>query len=148
MTHKNGSDFNFSGKNINIEQIQQEIQNRLDSYSDTIDEIKTPEEIARTLRMQMIGEFSPEMKQDNIIQLTDTDIVPRHYIIGWRIPIIGHINAIIRRVINAEIRRYLLPSLVKQSVVNQRLLEVVETLSKENKQLHQEIDKIKIERES
>ena len=77
------------------------------------------------------------------VWLDDCDIVPRDYVIDWRTPIIGPIHAAIRRLINAEIRRYLLPSLVKQSHLNRAVLRMVQELEEENARLRQEIARLR-----
>jgi hypothetical protein len=69
----------------------------------------------------------------------DCDLVPAHYEIDWRVPVIGRIHAAVRRVINAEIRRFLFPSLVKQSHLNRAVLRLLRDLEDENAQLRQEL---------
>jgi hypothetical protein len=70
----------------------------------------------------------------------DCDLVPAHYEIDWRVPVIGRIHAAVRRVINAEIRRFLLASLVKQSHLNRALLRLVRDLDGENARLRHKVD--------
>jgi hypothetical protein len=73
------------------------------------------------------------------IRQRDGDIVPRYYAIEWRIPILGPIHAKVRRIINDEIRRYLMPSLRKQSTLNRQMLRALNDLGQENARLRQEI---------
>jgi hypothetical protein len=75
--------------------------------------------------------------------LQDCDLVPARYEIDWRVPIIGPIHAAIRRLINAEIRRFLLPSLVKQSHLNRVVLRLLQELEQENVRLRQEVAQLR-----
>jgi hypothetical protein len=75
--------------------------------------------------------------------LQDCDLVPARYEIDWRVPIIGPIHAAIRRLINAEIRRFLLPSLVKQSHLNRVVLRLLQELEQENVRLCQEMARLR-----
>ena len=75
--------------------------------------------------------------------LNDCDLVPAHYKIDWRVPIIGPIHAAIRRVINAEIRRYLLASLVRQSHLNRSVLRLLQELEQENARLRQDLEQLR-----
>jgi hypothetical protein len=68
----------------------------------------------------------------------DCDLVPRNYTIDWRTPIMGPIHAAIRRIVNAEIRRYLLPALEKQSFLNRKVLQTLDELARENQALARE----------
>lgn len=71
--------------------------------------------------------------------LQECDIVPTHYVIDWRVPIIGPIHAAIRRVIHAEMRRFVLPALIKQSHMNRAVLQALSELCQENARLRQEL---------
>jgi hypothetical protein len=73
----------------------------------------------------------------------DCDIVPRDYVIDWRIPILGPIHSIVRRVINTEVRRYLDVSLSKQTRFNENVLRALRYLAQENRRLGQEIEEIR-----
>ena len=77
------------------------------------------------------------------IREQDCDIVPRNYVIDWRIPILGPIHALIRRIINAEIRRYVSSSLEKQSYLNRQMLRLLNDLVEENKRLRREIEELR-----
>ena len=69
----------------------------------------------------------------------DCDIVPRNYVIDWRNPVLGPPNALIRRVINTEVRRFLDTSLAKQTRFNETVLRVLRQLSQENAALRHEL---------
>ena len=73
----------------------------------------------------------------------DCEVVPQGYVIDWQTPILGPINALVRRIINAEIRRYLLPALEKQSYLNQAILRALESLIQENERLYREVERLK-----
>lgn len=103
-----------------------------------------PVAVAESLRAEMIGEpvDSSALGKHVSIRQNDCDIVPRHYVIDWRIPILGPIHAVVRRVINAEIRRYLMRSLKKQSHFNRKVLRALRSLAKENAQLRQQVEEL------
>lgn len=73
----------------------------------------------------------------------DCDIVPHDYVIDWRIPILGPINSIVRRIINTEVRRYLDISLSKQTRFNENVLRALRYLAQENQHLRQEIKEMR-----
>ena len=93
----------------------------------------------------MIGDTAKWLASDTpiLIHQRDCDIVPRRYVINWRMPILGPIHALVRRLINAEIRRYLLHALEKQSYFNRQILRIVTDLTKENERLRQEIEELR-----
>ena len=72
--------------------------------------------------------------------LQDCDIVPANYVIDWRVPILGPIHAVIRRVIHAEMRRFLLPALEKQSHLNRVVLQALAELCQENARLSSDLE--------
>jgi len=98
---------------------------------------KDPVTVASALWAEMIG--AGDLSSAEGLLAPDCDIVPRRYVIDWQTPIIGRIYAFVRRIINAEIRRYLMPSLEKQTLLNQRLVDALHALAKENDRLRQEI---------
>jgi len=79
--------------------------------------------------------------------LRDCDLLPARYEIDWRVPIVGPIHAAVRRLINAEIRRFLLPSLVKQSHLNRAVLRLLRALEQENARLRQEVARLRCRQE-
>jgi hypothetical protein len=100
--------------------------------------------VARELREEMLGRPVDDSPAGRLAALRarDCDIVPRQYTIDWRVPILGRIHAVVRRVINAEVRRYLVPSLEKQSSLNLSLLRVVADLVQENERLCRRLDEL------
>ena len=96
--------------------------------------------LADRLRKQMID---PDTEDDLPIREGDCNIVPRNYVIGWRVPIIGPVHAVVRRIINAEIRRYLSSSLEKQSYFNRQMLRVLKGLVEENKRLRHKVEELR-----
>ena len=104
-----------------------------------------PAAIGRELWEDTIGQaarFQPGLDQ---IPLTrhDCDIVPHHYVIDWRIPILGPLHSIVRRVINAEVRRYLEASLSRQTRFNENALRALRRLAQENAVLRHEIEELR-----
>jgi hypothetical protein len=90
---------------------------------------------------EMIGGPDARREEDGdlLISPDECDIVPRHYTIGWRTPIIGPIHALVRRIIYAEMRRFVGPALDQQSAVNRQLLDAVGNLAHQNARLREEI---------
>jgi hypothetical protein len=104
-----------------------------------------PASVARALWQERFGEpvsaggVSGGLSTEWIATwLRDCEIVPRGYAIDWRLPVLGPIHALIRRIINAEVRRYLLAVLEKQSLLNRKVLETLEALAREQKTLARE----------
>lgn len=132
-------------ENVNVEEIMQQIRERIARRSGTTspDEQK-PEVVVQTLWEETIGgaEEGSAIGWHVSIRQRDCDILPRYYVIDWRMPILGPIHAVVRRIINAEIRRYLFPSLERQSRLNRQVLRALESLSQENARLRQEIEKL------
>jgi len=105
---------------------------------------KDPRALVDDLRRQMIDR---DTNGDGLpIDERDCDVVPRNYVIDWRVPILGPVHALVRRLINAEIRRYLMPALEKQSYLNRQMLRLLDDLLQENKRLVQEIDELRGDR--
>ena len=77
--------------------------------------------------------------------LQDCDIVPANYVIDWRVPILGPIHAAVRRVIHAELRRFLLPALEKQSHLNRAVLLALAELCQENARLSSDLEQVRQE---
>jgi hypothetical protein len=136
----------ISNENIDVAEIKRQIQVRLAKRRETSAVVtEDPASIARELWLEIIGDTMGEMDQDKSILLTqrDCDIVPRHYVIDWQIPLLGPINALLRRLINAEIRRFLLPSLEKQSFFNRQMLQAMQALAEENRRLRLELEHLR-----
>jgi len=136
----------ISDETIDVEEIVQQIRGRIARRTGVSpsEETESPAVIAEALRAEMIGEPVDELVPGKRfpIRRRDCDIVPHCYVIDWRIPILGPIHALIRRIINAEVRRYLLPSLEKQSQLNRQMLRMLQDLVEENGRLRQEIEEL------
>jgi len=126
---------------IDTTQIEQQIYERMAKRNFQLyNNSECPKEIARKLWQEMIGNT---ISNKLAISLETCDIVPRNYVIDWRIPILGPINALLRRLINAEIRRFLSSSLEQQSYVNRQVYQLLHDLLEENAQLRREIESIR-----
>ena len=133
-------------ENINAEEIMERVRARIAHRSTASlsesEETESPLAVAEALWQEMIGDAAGGGNHIPI-QRRDCDIVPRHYVIDWRIPVLGPIHALLRRIINAEMRRYLLPSLEKQSHFNRQVLRMLEGLVKENERLRREVEELR-----
>jgi hypothetical protein len=100
--------------------------------------------IAVELRQQLIDrpETSYRLNPELLLHERDADIVPRTYRIAWQMPILGPINALLRRFIHNEIQRFLGLALERQSFLNRQLLKTVAALVEENQRLRQEIERL------
>jgi len=133
---------------IDVAEIMQKIRMRVAEREGAVaSDASDAAALAEALRAEMIGEpvDSSALGRHVSIRQNECDIVPRHYVIDWRIPILGPIHAVVRRVINAEIRRYLSPSLKKQSHFNRKVLRALKALAEENARLHQQIEDLQNE---
>jgi hypothetical protein len=104
-----------------------------------------PGAVSREVWESTIGDTIRFQQQIGGVPLTrhDCDIVPRDYVIDWRIPILGPIHSLVRRLINAEIHRYLDVSLSKQTRFNENVLRALHYLAQENHNLRQEIEELR-----
>jgi hypothetical protein len=131
-------------KEISVQEIMQRIRERIEAREATDPSVRDEEaqSLAEDLYREMLGQPMEGTALERRVRLwrNDCDIVPRHYVIDWRVPVLGPLHALVRRVINAEIRRYLFRSLEKQSHVNRQVLEALEMLARENAALRQEIE--------
>jgi hypothetical protein len=133
---------------IDVAEIMQKIRMRVAEREGAVgSEASDVAALAETLRAEMIGEpvDSSALGRHVSIRQNECDIVPRHYVIDWRIPILGPIHAVVRRVINAEIQRYLSPSLRKQSHFNRKVLRALKALAEENAHLRQQVEELRNE---
>jgi hypothetical protein len=103
-----------------------------------------PAAISQGLWESTIGDTVRFQQQVGGVPLThhDCDIVPHDYVIDWRIPILGPIHSIVRRLINAEVRRYLDVSLSKQTRFNRNVLRALHHLAQENRNLRQMVEEL------
>jgi hypothetical protein len=136
----------ISDENINVEEIMRQIRERIARRSGIppSEEAERPEDVVEALWRERIGDIEETVFSKRVpIRLHDCDVVPRYYVIDWRIPILGPVHAVVRRIINAEIRRYLLPSLEKQSSFNRKVMRALRDLVQENIHLRQEIGELR-----
>jgi len=141
----NDSWLELQDDDINVTELMQRIRERVAQREGTsLSQERPPEEIAQDLWNELIGPVGGEIQQTllPVIRQQDCDIVPRSYVIDWHVPILGPINAMVRRIINAEIRRYLLPVLEKQSSLNRKLARALRELAQENARLRQELEEL------
>lgn len=126
---------------IDVEKIMQQIRERI-AGRERLAQESDPKHIADDLWRQMIGSPTDDTLYGRLasIRPRDCDMVPRQYSIDWRVPILGPIHARIRKIINDEIRRFLMPSLEKQSSLNRRLLQILKELAQENARLRDQVE--------
>lgn len=139
----------ISDEDVSVEEIMRQIRERMARRNGIVlsEDMEDPASVANALWLEMIGDSSDEQESSPTISIRrrDCDIVPRHYVIDWRIPILGPIHSVVRRVINDEIRRYLLSSLEKQSGYNRRVVQVLRNLVQENVRLRKEVEALRME---
>lgn len=137
----NSSWLKIPGEEVGVEGVMRSLRQRVfEQQARRLPEAESPVEIAQALWEEMIVDQAKEV--NFMIPWHECDIMPDRYVIDWRIPILGPIHAVVRRVINAEIRRYLLPSLRKQSHLNRRLLQYLRDVSEENARLQRQIEEL------
>lgn len=131
---------------IDVQEIMRKIRENLERRQAAGDSVD-PVEIARTTKqffmdeLQDVSGLGPDVR----LRLRDCDITPRHYVVDWRIPVLGPLHAVVRKLIDAEIRRFLFPSLQQQSTFNHKVLKALQALSRENAHLRQELDQLRSE---
>ena len=134
----------IADEDVDAQETMRRIRERMSLWIDAAqaEELGDPVEILEATRRQAFGssvDVSLWRERVSVWQ-RDCEVVPRGYVIDWRTPILGPINAWVRRIINAEIRRYLLPALEKQSYLNQVMLHALESLIQENARLYREVE--------
>lgn len=135
----------IADEHIDVEKIMGEIRQRLGRQGE-ISADGTPVQVANDLWKDIIGDVNAPLLANRIpIRPQDCDIVPRNYKIEWRIPFVGHIHAVIRRIIDNEIRLFLYPSLDKQTRYNRRALWVLRSLMEENMRLRNDLEALREE---
>ena len=122
---------------INPTHIQREVEQRLAKMP--ADE-QNPADVMAALRQQMFGISN---NASDLPPLYEADIVPRDYTIDWRNPLLGPLNAILRRFINLELRRSIYPALEQQSTLNRQILQALVRLQSENAALRQQIEQLR-----
>ena len=134
-------------ENVSVDEIKRQIRERIAGRGIVSSPgiVGDPAAIATELWKEMIGDPAGVTASERGVPLRqqDCDIVPRHYVIDWRTPVLGPIHAMVRRIINAEICRYLLPSLEKQSHYNREVLRLLEDLVRENARLQRKIEALR-----
>lgn len=118
-----------------------QLKKRIAEREDFEQEAQPAVDVVQQLRIQMLGDPSEISDSDveMLVRLRDYDILPRGYKIDWRIPVLGPIHSIVRRLINDEIVRFLFPSLKRQSSLNRQLVDAIQELAYENQQLRFEV---------
>lgn len=131
-------------ENIDAQELMQQIRDRIADRDNAIPDVKDPVAAMEAVREEVIGKplFDAVLGEPIAIWDQDCEIVPHDYVIDWRVPILGPMNALVRRVINTEICRYLAPSLAKQSHLNRQVLYILQQLVDENARLRQRIEEL------
>ena len=141
----------ISDEEIDVADIMQQIRCRIAQRSGASNppQSQDPVAVANELWQEMIEPQADELTLRQRVSLwqDDCDIIPHTYVIDWRIPILGPLHSVVRRLIKAEIDRYLRPSLLKQVRFNQQVLRELRNLARENALLHQEIEELKKSRQ-
>ena len=130
--------FSVADEQVDVEAVMDEIRRRVavQQAREQATPGEDPEQLARQLFRQMIAD------RDSAGQLTyqDCEVLPQDYVIDWHIPVLGPLHGIVRRIINAEIRRYLEAGLTRQARFNRQMLLELQQLKQENRALRERID--------
>ncbi len=128
---------------IDVQDIMRQIRANIARRTGTVPEVD-PVAVSDELWGNIIGEADTRSALEQIpLTRHDCEIVPQNYVIDWRNPVLGPPHAMVRRVINAEIRRYLDASLAKQTRFNETVLRTLRQLVQENATLRREIDQLR-----
>jgi hypothetical protein len=133
-------------EDINVAEIMRNVRERIERRSGEVGPAQLePSSVADALWKEMVddGDGVPGEEGAAAIRQLDCDVVPRHYRIEWRLPIVGPVHAVVRKLINAEIRRYLMPSLERQSTLNRKVRRKLRQVEKENADLRRQIDELR-----
>lgn len=122
---------------VDAAQVRREIDRRL---AEMPAGVESPAEVMLELRRKMLGEPGDDT---DLPPLYEADIVPRDYAITWRNPILGPLNAILRRFVNLELRRSIYPALAQQSTLNRQMLQALMRLRAENEALRRQIERLR-----
>jgi hypothetical protein len=129
--------FRVNDQEVDVEEVMDEIRRRvaLQQAGEQVGAGEDPEQLARQLYREMISD------RDSVGRLTyqDCDVLPQDYTIDWHIPILGPLHGIVRRIINAEIRRYLEAGLTRQARFNRQVLLELQQLRQQNQALREQI---------
>jgi len=127
---------------IDVQDIMRQIRANIARRGGAVQEVD-PVAISDELWSNTIGEVETHRVLERIpLTRHDCDIVPQNYVIDWRNPVLGPPHAVVRRVINAEVRRYLDASLAKQTRFNETVLRTLRQLAQENAALRHEIERL------
>lgn len=129
-------------ESIDAQELMSQIERRISAHNEEAEDLVA---VVQAVRQEVIGMplFDATLGSERIaLWQNDCDIVPHDYVIDWRVPILGPINALVRRVINAEIQRYLLACLRKQTHLNRQILYVLQQLADENERLKRQIEEL------
>jgi hypothetical protein len=128
---------------LDVQDIMRQIRANIARRTGAIPEID-PVSVSEEVWHSTIGPAAARSALDQIpLTQHDCDIVPRNYVIDWRNPVLGPPHALVRRVINDEVRRYLDASLARQTRFNETVLRLLRQLVQENAALRQELEQLR-----
>jgi hypothetical protein len=128
---------------IDVQDIMRQIRANIARRAGTAPEID-PVAVSEELWTNTIGAAEARSALEQIpLTRHDCDIVPQNYVIDWRNPVLGPPHALVRRVINAEVRRYLDASLARQTRFNETVLRTLRQLAQENAALRHELEQLR-----
>ena len=131
---------------IDVQDIMRQIRANIARRTGTAPDVD-PVAVSDELWSNTIGAAETRSALEQIpLTRHDCDIVPQNYVIDWRNPVLGPPHAVVRRVINDEVRRYLDASLAKQTRFNETVLRTLRQLTQENAALRREIDRLRAQR--
>ncbi len=132
---------------IDVQDIMRQIRANIARRAGVVPEVD-PLAVSDELWSNTIGRVEPRGMLTQIpLTHRDCDIVPQSYVIDWRNPVLGPPHAVVRRVINAEVRRYLDASLAKQTRFNETVLRTLRQLAQENTVLRQELERLQAQQD-
>jgi hypothetical protein len=130
---------------IDVQDIMRQIRSNIARRTGVAPEVD-PAAVSDELWSNTIGEAEARSSLEQIpLTRHDCDIVPQNYVIDWRNPVLGPPHAVVRRVINAEVRRYLDAALAKQTRFNETVLRTLRQLAQENATLRHEIELLQVQ---
>jgi hypothetical protein len=131
---------------IDVQDIMRQIRANLARRSGATSEVD-PVAVSDDLWVNTIGGAETRSALERVpLTRQDCEIVPQNYVIDWHNPVLGPPHAVVRRVVNAEVRRYLDASLAKQTRFNETVLRTLRQLAQENAALQRELDQLRAQR--
>lgn len=128
---------------LDVQDVMRQIRANIARRAGTAPEID-PAAVSGELWSSTIGGAETRSAVEQIpLTRHDCDIVPQNYVIDWVNPVLGPPHAMVRRVINAEVRRYLDASLAKQTRFNEIMLRTLRQLVQENAALRRELEQLR-----